>query len=108
MTILLKSKILFSKKKKFSEKLKKYSKKGRFSEIFFLKSTKKFKKKMKFFFSKLKYFFFLKITHFSNLIFQSASFKCKVTAHWHNGTAYVIQFDESVIARENSLLDSNR
>ncbi|EFO88724.1 hypothetical protein CRE_06483 [Caenorhabditis remanei] len=41
-------------------------------------------------------------------ILESASFKCKVTAHWHNGTAYVIQFDESVIARENALLDSNR
>ncbi|CAO4366352.1 unnamed protein product [Caenorhabditis nigoni] len=41
-------------------------------------------------------------------ILDSASFKCKVTAHWHNGTAYVIQFDEAVIARENAMLDTNR
>jgi len=24
----------------------------------------------------------------------------KVTAHWHKGTAFVIKFDESVIARD--------
>jgi len=30
------------------------------------------------------------------LLFQPA----KVTAHWHKGTAFVIKFDESVIARD--------
>lgn len=28
---------------------------------------------------------------------------CKVTVHWHKGTTYVIEFDESVIARDKAL-----
>ncbi|CAI4229631.1 unnamed protein product [Auanema sp. JU1783] len=39
---------------------------------------------------------------------ESNNFPCKVTAHWHNGTAYVIQFDESVLARETALMEAGR
>lgn len=28
---------------------------------------------------------------------------CKVTVHWHKGTTYVIEFDESVIVRDKAL-----
>uniref|UniRef100_F1LC76 Trafficking protein particle complex subunit 5 n=1 Tax=Ascaris suum TaxID=6253 RepID=F1LC76_ASCSU len=41
-------------------------------------------------------------------ILEASNFPCKVTSHWHNGTTYIIQFDKSVIARENSLLESSR
>lgn len=27
----------------------------------------------------------------------------KVTAHWHKGTTYMVQFDESVIARDKQM-----
>uniref|UniRef100_A0AC34FG33 Trafficking protein particle complex subunit 5 n=1 Tax=Panagrolaimus sp. ES5 TaxID=591445 RepID=A0AC34FG33_9BILA len=37
-----------------------------------------------------------------------SNFPCKVSAHWHKGTAYMIEFDPDVIARENALLESNR
>ncbi|KAI1702258.1 transport protein particle (TRAPP) component domain-containing protein [Ditylenchus destructor] len=37
-----------------------------------------------------------------------SNFACKVTAHWHMGTTYVIQFDPEVIARENSLVEATR
>uniref|UniRef100_A0A914EII2 Trafficking protein particle complex subunit 5 n=1 Tax=Acrobeloides nanus TaxID=290746 RepID=A0A914EII2_9BILA len=37
-----------------------------------------------------------------------SNFPCKVSAHWHKGTAYMIEFDQEVIARENALLESNR
>lgn len=37
---------------------------------------------------------------------QGNNFPCKVSAHWHMGTAYLIEFEEHVIARENNLLDS--
>ncbi|XP_049783583.1 trafficking protein particle complex subunit 5-like [Schistocerca nitens] len=30
-------------------------------------------------------------------------FPAKVTTHWHNGTTYMIQFEESVIARDKQL-----
>ncbi|GMR37531.1 hypothetical protein PMAYCL1PPCAC_07726, partial [Pristionchus mayeri] len=36
----------------------------------------------------------------------SSNFPCRVSAHWHNGTTYMIQFDDSVIARENALLNN--
>ncbi|KAH7727234.1 trafficking protein particle complex 5 [Aphelenchoides avenae] len=37
-----------------------------------------------------------------------SNFPCHVTAHWHMGTAYMIEFDKDVIARENALLESSR
>jgi len=37
-----------------------------------------------------------------------SDFPCKVTAHWHMGTTYMIEFDREVIDRENALLDSSR
>lgn len=33
------------------------------------------------------------------IIFQTA----KVTAHWHKGTTYMVQFDDSVILRDRHL-----
>uniref|UniRef100_A0A7E4WDN5 Trafficking protein particle complex subunit 5 n=1 Tax=Panagrellus redivivus TaxID=6233 RepID=A0A7E4WDN5_PANRE len=37
-----------------------------------------------------------------------SNFPCKVSAHWHKGTAYMIEFDSEVIARENALLEATR
>jgi hypothetical protein len=37
-----------------------------------------------------------------------SNFPCKVTAHWHMGTAYMIEFDEEVINRENVLNEMGR
>jgi len=31
---------------------------------------------------------------------NGAGFGCKVTAHWHKGTTYMVQFDDAVIARD--------
>jgi hypothetical protein len=39
--------------------------------------------------------------------FQGSNFPCKVSVHWHLGTAYVIEFDQEIIDRENNA-DSNR
>ncbi|GMT15255.1 hypothetical protein PFISCL1PPCAC_6552, partial [Pristionchus fissidentatus] len=36
----------------------------------------------------------------------SCNFPCRVSAHWHNGTTYMIQFEDSVIARENALVSN--
>jgi hypothetical protein len=33
-------------------------------------------------------------------VLNCSNFPAKVTAHWHKGTAFVIKFDESVIARD--------
>uniref|UniRef100_A0A1I8EMH5 Trafficking protein particle complex subunit 5 n=1 Tax=Wuchereria bancrofti TaxID=6293 RepID=A0A1I8EMH5_WUCBA len=41
-------------------------------------------------------------------ILEASNFPCKVSAHWHDGTTYIIQFDRLVIARENSLLELTR
>ncbi|VDD90575.1 unnamed protein product [Enterobius vermicularis] len=41
-------------------------------------------------------------------VLKASNFPCKVNAFWHNGTTYMIQFDKSVIARENTLIDSSR
>uniref|UniRef100_A0A914VJH4 Trafficking protein particle complex subunit 5 n=1 Tax=Plectus sambesii TaxID=2011161 RepID=A0A914VJH4_9BILA len=41
-------------------------------------------------------------------VLEGSNFPCKVTAHWHNGTTYMIQFEESVIARERNLAESGR
>ncbi|VDM96842.1 unnamed protein product [Thelazia callipaeda] len=41
-------------------------------------------------------------------LFQASNFPCKVSAHWHDGTTYIIQFDRLVIARENAVLESTR
>ncbi|CAB4012322.1 trafficking particle complex subunit 5-like [Paramuricea clavata] len=35
-------------------------------------------------------------------ILFGCNFHCKVTAHWHKGTTFMIQFDESVIARDKA------
>uniref|UniRef100_A0A915DAS6 Trafficking protein particle complex subunit 5 n=1 Tax=Ditylenchus dipsaci TaxID=166011 RepID=A0A915DAS6_9BILA len=37
-----------------------------------------------------------------------SNFPCKVTAHWHMGTTYMIEFDAEVISRENSMIEANR
>jgi hypothetical protein len=37
-----------------------------------------------------------------------SNFPCKVSAHWHKGTAYMIEFDQEVIARETALLEASR
>lgn len=39
---------------------------------------------------------------------KESNFPCKVTAHFHLGTAYLIEFTAEVIARENALLEANR
>ncbi|XP_075228279.1 trafficking protein particle complex subunit 31 [Lycorma delicatula] len=36
-------------------------------------------------------------------ILNSSGFTAKVTAHWHKGTTYMVQFDESVIARDKQM-----
>lgn len=36
-------------------------------------------------------------------ILNSCGFTAKVTAHWHKGTTYMLQFDEAVIARDKQL-----
>jgi len=36
-------------------------------------------------------------------ILNASNFPAKVTCHWHNGSTYMIKFDESVIARERML-----
>ncbi|VDN82427.1 unnamed protein product [Brugia pahangi] len=41
-------------------------------------------------------------------VLEASNFPCKVSAHWHDGTTYIIQFDRLVIARENSLLELTR
>ncbi|XP_028401143.1 trafficking protein particle complex subunit 5-like [Dendronephthya gigantea] len=35
-------------------------------------------------------------------ILFGCKFNCKVTAHWHKGTTFMIQFDEAVIARDKA------
>ena len=46
------------------------------------------------------------ICHLHELLFLTPLFcvsqHCKVTAHWHKGTTFMIQFDESVIARDKA------
>uniref|UniRef100_A0A1I8AVW1 Trafficking protein particle complex subunit 5 n=1 Tax=Steinernema glaseri TaxID=37863 RepID=A0A1I8AVW1_9BILA len=37
-----------------------------------------------------------------------SNFPCQVTAHWHNGTAYMIQFEQQVIDREKEYFESSR
>ncbi|KAI6228161.1 Mitochondrial DNA polymerase catalytic subunit [Aphelenchoides besseyi] len=34
-----------------------------------------------------------------------SNFPCKVSAHWHQGTAYIIEFQPEVISRENAVSD---
>lgn len=36
-------------------------------------------------------------------ILNSCGFTAKVTAHWHKGTTYMLQFDEAIIARDKQL-----
>ncbi|KAL1131243.1 hypothetical protein AAG570_010861 [Ranatra chinensis] len=36
-------------------------------------------------------------------ILNSCGFAAKVTAHWHKGTTYMVQFDENVIARDKQM-----
>lgn len=36
-------------------------------------------------------------------VLNSCGFTAKVTAHWHKGTTYMLQFDEAVIARDKQL-----
>ncbi|XP_022200806.1 trafficking protein particle complex subunit 5 [Nilaparvata lugens] len=36
-------------------------------------------------------------------ILNCSGFTAKVTAHWHKGTTYMVQFDESVIARDKQM-----
>ncbi|KAL7072947.1 hypothetical protein ACQ4LE_008010 [Meloidogyne hapla] len=37
-----------------------------------------------------------------------SNFPCRVTAHWHMGTAYMIEFDEQVITRENIINEMSK
>ncbi|KAI6242889.1 Trafficking protein particle complex subunit 5 [Aphelenchoides fujianensis] len=37
-----------------------------------------------------------------------SNFPCKVTAHWHEGTAYIIEFQPEVISREKLLAEGGR
>jgi hypothetical protein len=39
---------------------------------------------------------------------EESNFPCKVTAHWHMGTAYMIEFSPEVIDREKALLEISR
>ncbi|KAF1645077.1 UNVERIFIED_CONTAM: Trafficking protein particle complex subunit 5, partial [Eudyptes robustus] len=34
------------------------------------------------------------------------NFPCKVSAHWHMGTAYLIEFDQEVINRDSNLVEN--
>ncbi|XP_071952755.1 trafficking protein particle complex subunit 5-like [Antedon mediterranea] len=36
-------------------------------------------------------------------ILSGSNFPCKVTAHWHKGTTFMIKFEDSVIARDKIL-----
>jgi len=36
-------------------------------------------------------------------VLTKSNFPCKVSAHWHKGTAFLIKFDESVIARDKTV-----
>ncbi|XP_026478004.1 trafficking protein particle complex subunit 5-like [Ctenocephalides felis] len=38
-------------------------------------------------------------------VLTESGFPAKVSAHWHNGTTYMVKFDESVIARDKQLED---
>jgi trafficking protein particle complex subunit 5 len=38
----------------------------------------------------------------------SRNFPCHVTAHWHMGTAYMIEFDKEVISREEIINEMNK
>jgi len=42
------------------------------------------------------------------VILTESNFPCKVTAHWHMGTAYMIEFDQEILERENTLMDTGR
>uniref|UniRef100_A0A915NGC1 Trafficking protein particle complex subunit 5 n=1 Tax=Meloidogyne floridensis TaxID=298350 RepID=A0A915NGC1_9BILA len=37
-----------------------------------------------------------------------SNFPCRVTAHWHMGTAYMIEFEEQVITRENIINEMSK
>uniref|UniRef100_A0A1B6M110 Trafficking protein particle complex subunit 5 n=1 Tax=Graphocephala atropunctata TaxID=36148 RepID=A0A1B6M110_9HEMI len=36
-------------------------------------------------------------------VLNTCGFTAKVTAHWHKGTTYMVQFDEAVIARDKQM-----
>uniref|UniRef100_T1JN97 Trafficking protein particle complex subunit 5 n=1 Tax=Strigamia maritima TaxID=126957 RepID=T1JN97_STRMM len=36
-------------------------------------------------------------------VLNGCNFPCKVTAHWHKGTAFMIKFEDSVITRDKSV-----
>ncbi|KAM7343072.1 trafficking protein particle complex subunit 31 [Cochliomyia hominivorax] len=38
-------------------------------------------------------------------VLTHCGFPCKVTAHWHNGTTYMVKFEDFVIARDKQLED---